>query len=41
MNKKDVGYVYVYTHIFTYIHINIMDCYTAIKKDENMPFEMT
>ena len=42
-------YIYIYIYIYTYIHTHThtqtcthtMECYSAIKKDEIMPFAAT
>ena len=36
MDKEDVIYIYVYTH--THTHTHTMEYYSAIKKNEIMPF---
>ena len=33
--------VYVYTHTHTHTHTHTMECYSAIKKNEIMPFAAT
>ena len=41
MNREDVVYIYIYNGIlctFLYIHICIMEYYSAIKKKETMSF---
>ena len=39
MDKEDVTYIYIY--IYTYTHTHILEYYSAIKKNEIMPFAAT
>ena len=45
MDKEDVFYIfihiYVYTHIHTHTHTHTMEYYSAIKRNEIMPFAAT
>ena len=33
--------IYIYLHVYTHIHIHMMKYYSAIRKDEIMPFVAT
>ena len=37
--NEDVIYMYVHTH--THTHTHTLECYSAIKKNENLPFATT
>ena len=39
MDKEDVVCVYIYTH--THIHTHTIEYYSAIRKDEYLPFTST
>ena len=41
MDKEDVVYIYIYIHTHTHIHTHTMEYYSAIKKNETMPFAAT
>ena len=45
MDKEDVFYIfihiYVYTHIHIHTHTHTMEYYSAIKRNEIMPFAAT
>ena len=38
MGKEDVVYIYINTHTHTHTHTHTMDYYSAIKKNEILPF---
>ena len=35
---KKMWYIYIYIYIYTYTHIHTMEYYSAIKKNEILPF---
>ena len=47
MNKEEAVcvcvyiYTYIYVYIYTHIHIHTMEYYSAIKKNEILPFATT
>ena len=41
MGKEDVVYIYINTHTHTHTHTHTMDYYSAIKKNEILPFVRT
>ena len=38
---KDVGYIYTHTHAHAHTHTRTMEYYSAIKKNEILPFATT
>ena len=41
MDKEDVIYIYIYIYIYVYIYVCKMEYYSAIKKNEILPFAGT
>ena len=38
VNKEDVEHIHTHTHTHTHIYIHTMEYYSAIEKNEIMPF---
>ena len=41
VNKEDVEHIHTHTHTHTHTHIHTMEYYSAIEKNEIMPFAAT